>query len=177
MKKITDRDFFTRKSEEVAHDLLGKFICSRKGDMKKYQIILTEAYYYDEIDDNGKKICYGAGKTKQEAAKLVSAPLFEKPGTWCIYCGQLIISVTDDVNSDNVLIKEVKDEEGNIYTPHKMAMELRLYKKYGICNCHGKFSLSDDADLNLTNGVEVENIEECDRKGIKCGQKGGFKCG
>ena len=64
MKKITDKDFFTRTSEEVAHDLLGKFICSRKGDMKKYQIIVTEAYYYDEIDDNGKKICYGAGKTR-----------------------------------------------------------------------------------------------------------------
>ena len=155
-KKITDQDFFTREPSEVAKDLLGAVICYKINDnVKRFFIIETEAYYYDEVDGDGKYVCYGAGKTKCEAQKLVSAPLFEKPGTWCVYGGQLLVSVLDDAHSDNVLIKRICDEDGTVYGPNGIAQELHLYKTdQHHTNCHGSFSLSCDT-MRLTDSGEI----------------------
>lgn len=157
-KSVKEADFFKRKAEDVACNLLGKYICC-KGGKEKYMIIETEAYYHDEKYENGKHICYGANKTKAEAKRLVSAPLFELPGTWCIYGGQLLLSVTNDEFPDNVLIKKVKSEAGKILGPDLIAHNLHLYKKdRDYCGCHGQYSLSEASNLYLADGQEVSNI-------------------
>ncbi len=54
-KRITDREFFERKAEEVAQDLLGKIICRKEDDgfVIKCRITVTEAYpTNDSVNDN-----------------------------------------------------------------------------------------------------------------------------
>lgn len=142
MSEFTQK-FFENDVATVAKRLLGATITFQfDNKISKYKITSTEAYYHDEYDNNGKKICYGAEITKLKAQNNVSAPLFSTPGTWCIYGGQLLLSVTDDVYPDNVLIKEIQNENGVTFGPDGIAKELHLYKsKPGYCDCHGKFSL------------------------------------
>ena len=167
-KNANENDFFSRNAKAVASDLLGKYICSKDG--KKFRIVATEAYYYDETDENGKKICYGADKTKEEARKKsrVVAALFDRPGTWCIYGGQLLLSVTNDQISDNVLIKAVETENGESLGPDKMAQALHLYKrKPGYCNCHGQYSLDAGSNLYVIDGKAPSKISAVPRINIK----------
>lgn len=156
MKKITDRKFFERKSEDVARDLIGKYICYNG---KSYQIIETEAYYYNEQDENGKYFCYGVKDATGEYSKTyASIPLFRIPGTWCIYGGQLLVSVTSDKIPDNVLIKKVAEKTDNNYLgPDKMAVDMKLYQKCENSNYwdfHGLDPLLADVNLYLS---EYEN--------------------
>lgn len=144
MTTITfSENFFERDAAEVAKDLLGSTILYRSKDgIRHYRIIETEAYYHSEKDKDGKLLCYGAGKTKTAAQSTVVAPLFSKPGTWCVYGGQLLLSVKDDASPDNVLIKGIKDENGTSFKPDGIARELHLYKtKSDYSDCHGKYSL------------------------------------
>lgn len=140
-----NQDFFKHDAAEVAKGILGATIVSRtNGQEHKYTITSAEAYYHDETDKNGKKFCYGASKTKEDAANDVSAPLFSTPGTWCIYGGQLLISVTNDIYPDNILIKEIQDVDGKRYGPDGIANELHLYKtKANYCDAHGKSSVCE----------------------------------
>ena len=95
-------------------------------------------------------------KEHAEGKKLITAALFDRPGTWCVYGGQLLLSVTDDERPDNVLIKSVKNEKGELLGPDAMAKSLHLYKsKTDYCGCHGKYSLSKDAGLFLEDGEGV----------------------
>lgn len=176
-KEIKDSNFFTREAKAVACDLLGKFICSRHDNVEtKYQIIETEAYYHDETDYDGKLICYGANKTKSEAKRFVCAPLFAQPGTLCVYCGQLLLSVTNDEHPDNVLIKSIKDAQGKIYKPHGIAETLNLYKsKENYCNCHGQHSLDNNSHLYLKDGRTVSSFSCSKRVNIKNDQKYKFR--
>lgn len=157
-KRIANREFFAGKAEEIARKLLGKFIyCKNVG--QAYQIMETEAYYHDEKDSNGNFFCYGVKKDTGENSKTcATAPLFHEPGTWCVYGGQLLLSVTSKDFPDNVLIKRIKTLGGTICKPDRIAEELRLYQKdpqSNYWNFHGLDSLSDEADLYL---VERENI-------------------
>lgn len=149
------QDFFEKDAATVAKGLLGATITFRFGNQtKRYTITSTEAYYHDEYDKKGKKICYGAEKTKAEAQSDVSAPLFSTPGTWCVYGGQLLLSVMDNVYSDNVLIKEIQAENGVRFGPDGIAKELHLYKsKPEYSDCHGRFSLYGCAVL-LTDKID-----------------------
>ena len=167
MSRFT-QGFFEDDAAAVAKGLLGATLIFQSGSQtKKYTITSTEAYYHDEYDNKGKKICYAAEKTKAEAQNAVSAPLFSTPGTWCVYGGQLLLSVTDNVYSDNVLIKEIQDETGARFGPDGIAKELHLYKsKPDYCDCHGKFSLcgcslllSDKIDTPSFNTDERVNID------------------
>lgn len=158
MSKFTQW-FFKEDAAVVAKGLLGATISFQYGKrIKKYTITSTEAYYHDEYDNKGKKICYGAEKTKVEAQNAVSTPLFSTPGTWCVYGGQLLLSVTDNVYSDNVLIKEIQDENGICFGPDGIAKELHLYKsKPDYCDCHGKFSLCG-CSLLLTDKIDTPSF-------------------
>ena len=158
MSKFT-QDFFKKDAATVAKNLLGATISFQFDNrIKKYTIISTEAYYHKEYDNKGEKICYGAGKTKADAQNTVSAPLFSTPGTWCVYGGQLLLSVTDNVYSDNVLIKEIQDENGICFGPDGIAKELHLYKsKPDYCDCHGKFSLCG-CSLLLTDKIDTPSF-------------------
>lgn len=157
-KRIINREFFERKAEVVARDLLGKFICC-ENDEQEYQIIETEAYYHDEKDEHGKYFCYGVKKDTGENSKTCATiPLFRNPGTWCIYGGQLLLSVTSNKFPDNVLIKQVKAPNGKTYKTDDIAKKLRLYQKDSKSNYwdfHGLDSLSIEAGLYLTEGQNV----------------------
>lgn len=167
MRKITC-EFFEEDAVTVAKGLLGATITFLFGNQtKKYTITSTEAYYHDECDNKGKKICYGAEKSKAEAQNDVCAPLFSTPGTWCVYGGQLLLSVTDNVYSDNVLIKEIQDENGVRLGPDGIAKALHLYKsKPEYCDCHGKFSLCGSAIL-LTDRIDTPSFNADKRVNIE----------
>ena len=158
MSKFT-QDFFNEDAATVAKNLLGATISFQFDNrIKKYTIISTEAYYHKEYDNKGKNICYGAEKAKADAQSTVSAPLFSTPGTWCVYGGQLLLSVTDNVYSDNVLIKEIQDKNGVCFGPDGIAKELHLYKsKPDYCDCHGKFSLCG-CSLLLTDKIDTPSF-------------------
>ena len=156
MKRITNRSFFEGPAEEVARNLLGKYIVCK--DCGTYQIIETEAYYHDEKDEKGKYFCYGVKDDTGEAAKTYAAdPLYKAPGTWCIYGGQLLLSATNCEVADNVLIKKIQSADGDIYTPDGMAKVLKLYQgdeNSNYCNFHGLDSLSEEAALYLAEKAE-----------------------
>lgn len=158
-KRIINREFFERDAEAVARDLLGKFICYKN---EEYQIIETEAYYHNEQDINGKYFCYGVKNDTGENNKTcASIPLFRNPGTWCIYGGQLLLSVTDSKFSDNVLIKQIKAPNGEKHTTDDIAKALGLYQKAEESNYwdfHGLDSLSTEAGLYLTEEENVPHI-------------------
>lgn len=159
MKRITNREFFERKSEEVAYDLVGKYICYSN---EYYQIIETEAYYHNEKDINGKHFCYGVKDYTDEYSKTyASIPLFRNPGTWCIYGGQLLLSVTNAKIPDNVLIKRMIALDGEEYTTDGIAKILLCYQKCegsNYWNFHGLDSLSDDAKLYLAEEETAPNF-------------------
>lgn len=160
-KSIKEPDFFTRTAEEVALDLLGKYIC-RKGGEEKYLIFETEAYYHYE------EFCYGHSKSKAEAQKLACGPLFEEPGTWCVYGGQLLLSVTSDELPDNVLIKRLKDKDGNTLGPDKIAHCLHLYKsKPEHCGCSGQHSACENSPLSIADGEDAAICPPLKRINIK----------
>lgn len=168
MRKITDRKFFERKSEDVARDLIGKYICYNG---KSYQIIQTEAYYYNEQDENGKYFCYGVENATGEYSKTcASIPLFRNPGTWCIYGGQLLLSVTSDKKPDNVLIKRIKASDSKDLGPNDIAYAMKLYQKCENSNYwdfHGLDSLSADADLYLSEEESKPKLNIKSKKRIR----------
>ena len=82
-----EKDFFCEDATKVAKGLLGVLLFSHNTN-KKYIIVETEAYHAEDKDRQGEAICYGAKGPTQ-----ASAPLFKTPGTWCIFGGQLLLSV------------------------------------------------------------------------------------
>lgn len=173
-KRVINRDFFERKAEEVARELIGKYIYYNN---KEYQITKAEAYNHDEQDRNGKYFCYGVKSDTGENNKTcATVPLFRAPGTWCVYGGQLLLSVTNSAVPDNVLIKEIKPLDEEPYGPDKIANVLRLYQKKSnsnYWNFHGLDSLSEKAVLYLAedqNASEIK-IKSDERINIKNCQK------
>ncbi len=163
-KRITDREFFERKAEKVARDLIGMFVYC-KYDEQEYQIIETEAYHHNDTDNTGKYICYGVKDDKDENIKTSATfPLFRSPGTWCVYGGQLLLSVKNSERSDNVLIKKIKTKDEEVLTTDGIAKKFLLYQKKGknektnYWDIHGFDSLSDEAVIYLTEGENASNI-------------------
>ena len=146
-----DEKFFRREADIVAKEILGSIINN------KYVIVETEAYRYTDKAKNGKFICYGVNKESGDFSITdVTRPLFNKPGTWCIYGGQLLISVKSEKVADNILIKKIMVGD-EIYGPDKIAQELRLYKKYAdFVNCSGCYSLNCK-NVKLQGG-NIDNI-------------------
>ena len=179
---VEDVRFFDRNAKAVAIDLLGKYICYKNGENEeRFLIVETEAYNRDDQDKNEKHICYGAKYDKEYATNknLVCAPLFEKPGTWCIYGGQLLLSVNNDKVSDNVLIKRIREvgfeDEKEGLGPDKMACRLHLYKKCPYYRIEkpisGSYSLSNDSVLQIVDGDVKINYSEDKRININSDDK------
>lgn len=165
-KRITDRSFFTKPAEELAQDLIGKFIYC-EDNKQKYQIIETEAYYHNEKDYNKKYFCYGVKKDNKDnyenSITNATMPLFRNPGTWCIYGGQLLLSATNMNLPDNVLIKKIKTDYGELLSTDKIAKELLLYQKELNSNywkIHCLDSLLEGANLYLLEGSAIPYISQ-----------------
>ena len=94
-KSIEDKDFFTRKAEKVAEELLGKFICRKfeDGTVLRWCITETEAY------DDAESVTY-------------KSDMFHGTGEWCPYNGMLMINCGTDRGNDNVLIRALDCVKG-----------------------------------------------------------------
>ncbi len=173
------RDFFNRKTEIVAKDLLGRYLIRKtnKGDMIG-KIIETEAY----IGPNDKAChCYNYKKT--EKTKI----MYMKPGTIYIYyiygvyfclnviteeqgmpCAVFIRQLYPvkgiDLMKENRNVKIGKNYKNLTDGPSKLCMALDITKKA----FNSKDSCSPDSNLFFTQGEKVDeiNIKKNKRIGI-----------
>ena len=95
IKEIRKPNFFYRSADEVASDLLGKFICREfdDGTILHWCITETEAY------DNSEVVTY-------------KNDMFCGTGEWCPYNGMLMINCTTEQGNDNVLIRALDCVKG-----------------------------------------------------------------
>lgn len=94
-KRIINREFFERKAEAVAQDLLGKFICRKFDDGSVLRWCITETEAYDDYENftyNNKMFC-GIGE-------------------WCPYNGMIMINCSTEKGNDNVLIRALDCVKG-----------------------------------------------------------------
>ena len=173
------RDFFNRKTEIVAKDLLGKYLIrkTKKGDLIG-KIIETEAY----IGPNDKAChCYNYKKT--EKTKI----MYMKPGTIYVYyiygmyfclnviteeegmpCAVFIRQLYPvkgiSLMKENRKVKIGKNYKNLIDGPSKLCMALDITKKA----FNSKDSCSPDSNLFFTQGENVDeiNIKKSKRIGI-----------
>mgnify|MGYP001037090988 FL=1 len=95
IKEIRKPNFFYRSADEVASDLLGKFICREfdDGTILHWCITETEAY------DDSEVVTY-------------KNDMFCGTGEWCPYNGMLMINCTTEQGNDNVLIRALDCVKG-----------------------------------------------------------------
>lgn len=74
--EVLPQDFFNRPAQEVARDLLGKFLV-RKIGAKTAAWMITEVEAYDGVRDRASHA--SRGKTAR------NAPMFGPPGHWYVY--------------------------------------------------------------------------------------------
>src|SRR5438477_265913 len=105
MKKILPADFFNRDTDQVAQELLGKFLV-RKIQGKETSAIITEVEAYDGQSDLASHA--SKGKTKRTEV------MFGKPGIFYVYLCYGIHHMLNIVTREHgypaaVLIRAVKD--------------------------------------------------------------------
>ncbi len=178
MKPLT-RAFFNRKTEEVAKNLLGKYLVRKtsKGDMIG-KIIEVEAY----LGPNDKAChCYNYKKTEKTSV------MYMQPGTIYVYyiygmyfclnvitepegmpCAVFIRQLYPiegiDLMKENRNVKIGKNYKNLLDGPSKLCMAMDITKK----EFNGKDSCSSHSKLFFSQGMEVnkENILSNKRIGI-----------
>ena len=76
MRKVLGSDFFDRKTETVARELLGKYLVCKKGG-EEVALMITETEAYHGFSDKASHA--HRGKTPR------NTPMFGKPGTIYVY--------------------------------------------------------------------------------------------
>lgn len=109
MSKLTkqnfESNFFDACADEVAANLLGKFICRQFDDGTVLRWCITETESYD----NCEEVTYEHN-------------MFKGSGRWCPYNGMLMINCTSKQGDDNILIRSVDCVQG----PCKLAEILKI---------------------------------------------------
>ena len=109
MSKLTkqnfESNFFDACADEVAANLLGKFICRQFDDGTVLRWCITETESYD----NCEEVTYEHN-------------MFKGSGQWCPYNGMLMINCTSKQGDDNILIRSVDCVQG----PCKLAEILKI---------------------------------------------------
>lgn len=173
------RDFFDRKTDVVARELLGKRLVRKtdEGDMVA-MIIETEAYM--GIED---KACHAYGNKKTEKTKI----MFKKPGTLYVYyiygmyfCFNVITEEQNnpcavfirqlyplegvELMKQNRTVKIGRNYKNLVDGPSKLCMALDVTKD----KFNGVDSCSVDALLFFTEGAhfDEERIVSSERIGI-----------
>ena len=179
MKPLT-RDFFNRKTEKVAKDLLGKYLIRKtsKGDMIG-KIIEVEAY----LGPKDKAChCYNYKKTEKTSV------MYKQPGTIYVYyiygmyfclnvitepqgmpCAVFIRQLYPiegiDLMEENRPVKIGKNYKNLVDGPSKLCMAMEITKE----EFNGKDSCSPNSRLFFSQGIEVnkEKIISNKRIGIE----------
>lgn len=159
-KHLTDQ-FFARPADEVAKNLVGKWLCHRlDGTTRRLRITETEAY--GGIDDTA---CHAfKGKTKRTAV------LYEKPGTFYVYLCYGIhhlfnIVTGSEGEPQGVLIRACDGAPG----PGRLTKTLGITTRY-----HGVHLQDTDAVSFLDDGY-CPKIERMTRVGIGYAQEKDIK--
>lgn len=151
-ESLTDSNFFSRHSAEVASDLVGKKLCWRN-----FQGIITETEAYRGKDDLASHAY--PGLTARNKA------MFGKPGHAYIYLIYGIYYclniVTEEEGSPSaVLIRSLKLPDIHLNGPGKICRHLGITKnEYGI-------NLLDHAEFYIAEGEKFHNIIATKRIGI-----------
>ena len=122
MRKILGRKFFDRPAEEVAPELLGKFLVRRVGQ-REIVAMITEVEAYTGAEDLA---CHAhCGKTAR------NAPTFAPPGRWYVYfcygMHWILNAVTGPgANPSAVLIRGVQNVSG----PGRLTARFRIGKAF-----------------------------------------------
>lgn len=142
--QLLQKDFYSRRTELVARDLLGKILVRRIGDELLGGIIVeTEAYFGG--DDPASRAFNGM--------KAYNRVMFEEPGRLFIYNVHKywmlnIIAHTDGVGG--ILIRAIEPTMGlEIMKQNRSVKKLR-----GLTSGPGKLTLALDVDKSL-NGIYV----------------------
>jgi len=166
MEKL-NRNFFKRKAEEVARDLLGKIIvrkikCKGKEKILKAKIVETEAYY-DEKDPASRACKNGDLKEtmKMEAGRIL---------VYGVHNNWLINFVTGkEGKAEAVLIRAIEplNFQGNTKGPGLLTKALRIGKEFhkkNICSCE-ELWLEDDKvnDLEIVEAKRIGVREDLDK--------------
>ena len=142
------RDFYSRRTDLVARDLLGKILVRRIGDKELGGIIVeTEAYF--GFDDPASRAFNGL--------KEYNRVMFEEPGKLFIYNVHKywmlnIIAHTDGVGG--ILIRAIEPTIGI----DVMKRNRPVKKPRDLTSGPGKLSLALDVDKSL-NGLDVTSEE------------------
>lgn len=112
---------FWTKPDALAQSLIGAYICiAENGEIKRYQITETEAYFGHE------PFCYGYGgkNPKRKSA------MFYSVGKVCYYYSMFMVSCYSESCPDNILIRAVKTTlktvSGPILSANAMGITDRL---------------------------------------------------
>ena len=178
------REFFSRDTQDVAKDLLGKYLV-RKTDIGVMVGKITEVEAYLGPNDKASH-CYNYKKT--EKTKI----MYEKPGTLYVYyiygmyfclnvitepkgipCGVFIRQIFPidgiDLMKKNRNVKIGKNFKNLTDGPSKICMTLDITKE----EFNGKDSCSPGSKLFFTQGEEINdyNIKKDKRIGIDYAEK------
>ncbi|MDR2769640.1 MAG: DNA-3-methyladenine glycosylase [Puniceicoccales bacterium] len=121
-------EFIRRSAIEVAHDLIGCFLCKRNSDASigKYAILETEAYLNDQDLASHARF----GRTKR------NAPMFRDAGCWYVYlCYGVYFMLNLVVDRENyasaVLIRRLDKFKG----PGRLTKALNIDGAYNGTLC------------------------------------------
>ena len=164
-ERIKDQSCFEKPAEDVAKWLLGKTICIKQPDgLRKMRIMEVEAYSSDDT------ACYGYDNYKKKTDPTkAKKPLFDKPGTCCIYAGMILISCTKQGAPDNVLIRKAgnceKYCEGPVLTGNELGVD-RIPNDEDILTSDYIWLENSETENKFFNYKRVnlsKNVEDSDR--------------
>lgn len=152
-----NENFFGRKAEVVAKELLGKNLV-RKLDGRELisKIVETEAYY-------GSRDPASRAYRKTEMSKV----MFSKPGTIFVYnvhkYWMFNIVAEEEGKAGAVLIRALEplNFEGNLSGPGKLTQELKITRDFN------KKHILDVKDILIKNTAEKVEIKKTNRIGVK----------
>ena len=142
--QILQRDFFTRRTDYVARDILGKILIRRlDNELLGGIIVETEAYFGG--DDPASRAFNGL--------KEYNSVMFEKPGRLFIYNVHkywMLNIIAHDVGVGGVLIRAIEPTMGiETMKQNRPVKQLR-----DLTSGPGKLTLALNVDKSL-NGVEI----------------------
>lgn len=165
-KQALDRNFFDRKTVEVAKDLLGKILVRRMGDKIIAGKIVEVEAYTGEHDPAAHASAGRTQRTEVLYGKPGHAYIFKIRGHHCLN------TVAEEENSPGcILIRAIEPIQGinemkKLRGPHvKRDRDLingpgKLCQAFGIdMNLYGADFTNEDSSLFITEGIESENFE------------------
>lgn len=142
---MIDRSFFEKDAETVAQKLLGKVL-----KINNRKLIITETEAYPATDS----ACYGKDQEGNQKITEATKPLFEKPGTVCIYGGMILISCNESGTPENVLIRRGGNESCYLEGPYSLGKYFDVSDSF--YELHGADILSEDSIIKISEEPKIK---------------------